>query len=244
MKTNECIFSIQAPATRQVAPPGGTSKAVRSGSTTRALVEAALRIVVGTLIAAPAFAIQNLAPNAEFDTDIVPWSAGFNSSSLGWTEVDRSGCSSSISGAAQAMNFASSPDQGRGIFACISDFVPGQTYTFGADLQFPSGQTRTGSALMLAVWLASTDCSGFSRTTDSSPTIDSTTAGDWVHVEGTTVAGEGDGSVALVARLIKDQAGGSLTLDYDGAFFVAGAGFLFADGFDRQSTCRWSSTSP
>ncbi|MEO8277343.1 MAG: hypothetical protein ABI639_14105 [Thermoanaerobaculia bacterium] len=201
-------------------------------------------IVLGTLLAAPAFAIQNLAPNAEFDIDIVPWSAGFTSTSVDWTSVDRSGCSASISGAAQAMNFATSSAQGRGISACITGFVPGQTYTFGADLHFPSGQARTGSALMLAVWLASTDCSGFSRTTDSSPAIDSTTAGSWVHVEGTTVAGAEDGSVALVARLVKDQAGGALAVDFDGAFFVPGANFLFDDGFDRQSTCRWSSESP
>ncbi|MEO7973662.1 MAG: hypothetical protein ABIU84_08740 [Thermoanaerobaculia bacterium] len=207
-------------------------------------MEAALRIVVGTVLAAPALAIQNLAPNAEFDTDVLPWSAGANSSSVGWTSVDHAGCSSSISGAAQAMNFATSSDQGRGISACITGFVPGQTYTFGTDLHFPSGQTRTGSAVLLAVWLSSTDCTGFSRTTDSSPTIDSTTAGGWVHVEGTTVAGADDGSLALVARLIKDQAGGSLALDFDGAYFVPGEGFLFADGFDRQSTCRWSSASP
>ncbi|MEO8197971.1 MAG: IPTL-CTERM sorting domain-containing protein [Thermoanaerobaculia bacterium] len=197
----------------------------------------------GTLFATPAFAMQNLAPNAEFDTDVIPWIAGFNSSSVDWTNVDHGDCSPAISGAAQAMNFATSSNQGRGISACITGFVPGQAYTFGADLHFPSGQTRTGSALMLAVWLASTDCTGFSRTTDSSPTVASTTAGEWVHVEGTTVAGAEDGSVALVARIVKDEAGGALALDFDGAFFVSAAGFLFADGFDRQSTCRWSSTT-
>lgn len=196
------------------------------------------------LFAVPALAIQNLAPNAEFDTDVIPWIAGPNSATVGWTNVDHSGCSSSISGAARAMNFATSPNQGRGTSACITAFVPGETYSFGADLQFPPDQMRTGSALLQAVWFESADCTGFSRTSDSSATIETTSAGSWVRVEGTSVAGADDGSVALVARLVKDQSGGSLTLDFDGAWFVPGAGFLFADGFERQSTCHWSSTSP
>jgi hypothetical protein len=202
------------------------------------------RIVVGALLSVPVLAIQNLAPNAEFDTDVVGWSAATNSASVGWTNIDHSGCSASISGAAQAMNFATSSDQGRGISACITGFVPGQTYSFGADFHFPTGQMRTGSALLMAVWLESTDCTGFSRTSDSSTTIDTTTAGNWVHVEGTSVAGADVGSVALVTRLIKDQADGSLALDFDGAYFVPAVGFLFADGFERQSACHWSSTSP
>lgn len=202
------------------------------------------RLAVGFVFAVPGFAAQNLAPNAEFDTDVVPWNAGTNSSSVGWTNVDHDGCGSSISGAALAMNFATSSDQGRGVSACITDFVPGQTYSFGADFQFPAGQLRTGSALLMAVWLASTDCSGFSRSSDFSTTIDTTTAGSWVHVEGTSVAGPDDGSLALVARLVKDQADGALALDFDGVYFVPETGFLFADGFERQSTCHWSATSP
>jgi hypothetical protein len=199
-------------------------------------------ILSGALLTVPASAVQNFAPNAEFDSDVNPWSAGL-SSTVGWTSVDHSGCSSAISGAALATNFATGSDQGRGIFACITGFVPGQAYAFGGDLRFPTGQDRTGSALMMAVWLASTDCTGFSRTTDTSTTIDTTTAGNWVRVEGTGVASEDDGSVALVARLVKEEAGGALELEFDGVYFVPGVHVLFADGFERQSTCHWSSTS-
>ena len=67
---------------------------------------------------------------------------------------------------------------------------------------------------------------------------------DWVRLQSTGVPLAEDGSIALVARLIKNEAGGSLELDVDGAFFVPGDGFIFADGFERQATCHWSATSP
>lgn len=187
---------------------------------------------------------QNLAPNGEFDTDVPPWSAGLGDSSVVWTGLDHDGCDAAISGAALAANNAANATQGRGIAACITDFVPGQTYAFGADLRFPPGQARTGSALMKLIFLASTDCTGFSRMTVDTATLDTSNVGSWFRLESTGVPTVDDGSIALVARLIKNEAGGSLQVDVDGAFFAPGAGFLFADGFERQSTCHWSTTSP
>ena len=77
-------------------------------------------LAVGFFFVAPGFAVQNLAPNGEFDTDVIPWVAATNAAAVGWTNVDHDGCDSAISGAAQAMNFATSSDQGRGISACIT----------------------------------------------------------------------------------------------------------------------------
>lgn len=204
---------------------------------------------VALLIAASLFMAglahgQNLAPNAEFDTDVPPWSTVLGDASVVWTELDHDGCDAEISGAALATNSAANATQGRGISVCITDFVPGEIHTFGADLRFPPGQARTGSALMKLVFLASTDCTGFSRTTVDSATLDTSNPGNWVRLRSTGVPLAEDGSIALVARLIKNEAGGSLQLDIDGAFFGQGEGFLFADGFERPSTCHWSTTSP
>lgn len=201
-------------------------------------------VIAATLFTARPVEGQNLAPNAEFDTDVPPWSTSLGDSTVVWTGLDHDGCDAAISGAALATNSAANATQGRGISACITDFVPGQSYAFGADLRFPSGQARTGSALMKLLFLASTDCTGFSRTTVDTPPLDTSNLGNWVRLESTGVPAAEDGSIALVARLLKNEAGGSLQLDVDGAFFAPGEGFIFADGFERQSTCHWSTTSP
>ena len=216
---------------------GDKGKAGRAGRLAFAL------LITATLFTAGLVEGQNLAPNAEFDTDVPPWSTGLGDSSVVWTGLDHDGCDEAISGAALATNNAANATQGRGISACITDFVPGQVYAFGADLRFPPGQARTGSALMKLVFLASNDCTGFSRTSVDSPPLDTSNLGNWVRLQSTGVPVEDDGSIAVVARLIKNEAGGSLQLDVDGAFFIPGDGFLFADGFERQSTCHWSTTS-
>ena len=200
-------------------------------------------LLTATLFTAGLAHGQNLAPNAEFDTDVPPWSTVLGDSSVVWTGLDHDGCDEAISGAALATNNAANATQGRGISACITDFVPGQVYAFGADLRFPPGQARTGSALMKLVFLASNDCTGFSRTSVDSAPLDTSNLGNWVRLQSTGVPVEDDGSIAVVARLIKNEAGGSLQLDVDGAFFIPGDAFIFADGFERQSTCHWSTTS-
>lgn len=199
-------------------------------------------LIAATLFTAGLAHGQNLAPNAEFDTDVPPWSTVLGDSSVVWTGLDHDGCDAAISGAALTTNNAAHATQGRGILACITDFVPGQVYSFGADLRFPPGQARTGSAFMRLVFMASNDCTGFSRATVDSDPLDTSNLGNWVRLQWTGVPVEDDGSIFLVARLIKNEAGGSLELDVDGAFFVPGGGFLFADGFERQSTCHWSTT--
>jgi hypothetical protein len=161
---------------------------------------------------------------------------------MDWTGLDHDGCEEAISGAALATNSAANATQGRGVAVCITDFVPGQVYSFGADLRFPRGQARTVSALMKLVFLESNDYTGFSRTSVDSAPLDTSNLGNWVRLQGSGLPTEEDGSIALVARLIKNEAGGSLQVEVDGAFFVPGAGFIFADGFERQSTCHWSTT--
>jgi hypothetical protein len=239
--------SLPRRCTRATAVPCDVSGVPHVRSATGRAGRLAFALVFAVVFAATLFTAgrafgQNLAPNGEFDTDVPPWGVGLGDSSVDWTELDHDGCEAAVSGAALATNSAANATQGRGISACITDFVPGQVYTFGADLRFPPGQARTGSALMKLVFLASTDCTGFSRTSVDTAPLDTSNTGSWVRLQGTGLPTEDDGSIALVARLIKNEAGGSLQLDVDGAFFLPGEGFIFADGFERQSTCHWSTT--
>ena len=212
--------------------------------TSRRGIRAAL--LIGLAISfAPAVHAQNLAANGEFDTSVVSWETIFQAT-LGWTPVDHSGCSSSISGAAQGTNLASGPDQGRGFSTCIAGIVSGATYSFGADLIFPTGQTTTGNASVRVVWFESSDCSGFSRfPAEGDLTVPSTSTTGWTRVRNDQAVAPADSSsAALVVRLEKNEAGGALAVNFDGAYFASQGGFLFADSFERQSTCHWSSTIP
>jgi hypothetical protein len=238
--------SLNDPAEKQLPKPRnseggrvvrGRGEAGRVGRLAFALLVAAAFFTAGRVES------QNLAQNAEFDTDIPPWTSSLGDASVVWTGLDHDGCDAAISGAALVTNSAANTTQGRGISVCITDFVSDQVYTFGADLRLPPGQARTGSAIMKLVFLASTDCTGFSRTTVDSAPLDTSNLGNWVRLQQTGLPTEDDGSVALVARLVKNEAGGSLQVDVDGAFLVPGEDFLFADGFERPSTCHWSTTS-
>ena len=44
--------------------------------------------------------------------------------------------------------------------------------------------------------------------------------------------------------MLKNEAGGSLELTYDGAYLVDGLSYSFIDDFERSSSCHWSETLP
>jgi hypothetical protein len=88
MGTNAGTISVQASARRSPARFGRRSPAAACLSKRRAWGGLAARILVGTFLALPAFAFEDLSPNSEFDTDVVPWIAGANSSSVGWASDD------------------------------------------------------------------------------------------------------------------------------------------------------------
>ena len=71
---------------------GDKGKAGRAGRLAFAL------LITATLFTAGLVDGQNLAPNAEFDTDVPPWSTGLGDSSVVWTGLDHDGCDEAISG--------------------------------------------------------------------------------------------------------------------------------------------------
>lgn len=203
--------------------------------------------LIGLMALAPASAAraQNILPSGEFDTDVLPWiTAG--QASLGWAAVDHSGCSSTISGTAQATNFSTGAAQERGFAACTGGIVAGDTYSFGADLRFPTSQASTGEAHIVALWFTNATCSGLSsNTADGDITVTTASAGSWVRVRNDgALAPANTHSVSFSVRLLKNEAAGTLNLDFDGAYLSPTPGFQFGDGFDRQSTCHWTAAVP
>ena len=51
-------------------------------------------------------------------------------------------------------------------------------------------------------------------------------------------------SALVTVALEKFDAGGELRLRFDGIHLVRGNGYLFADGFEADSLCRWDSSAP
>jgi hypothetical protein len=195
------------------------------------------------LLALPVAALaQNLAANGEFDDDTSSWIHSPTEATLTWAAIDHSGCSAAISGAAEARNLAAEAATFSGYGVCIPGIEPGGFYSFGASFRFPPGQLRTGFAELRIFYFNSEDCSGLVRgngvLADLSP--DTGTAGNWVAVRNDLIqAGSERNSAMLVAWLTKNEAGGELRVQIDGAWVADATGFLFGDGFERASTCRW-----
>jgi len=212
----------------------------------RRAVGSAILVGVVALASASAVRAQNILPNGEFDTDVLPWITQNGEITLGWAAIDHSGCSSTISGTAQATNLAPAATQERAAAVCVTGIVGGGAYSFGADLRFPTGQARTGEAHIVLVWFATAACTGLSGDTAFGDlTVDTTSAGSWVRVRNDLAAAPANAqSASFSVRLLKNEASGSLALALDGAFLVPAAGFLFGDGCESQSSCHWSAAIP
>ena len=202
-----------------------------------------LTLAAPVLAVSPASA-QNLAPNPEFDVGTAPWSASGAGSSLFWDDEDHSGCPPAVSGSAQGRNSAAAAGVETGYGVCVTGLTGGISYSFGADVRFPKKQPRTGSAHLVVVWLSSPDCSGLSANFDVTESLLSNVIGFTRLSNDDAISPISTQSAGLVVRLTKNEAGGSLDVDFDGAYLVPAPGFLFADGVERASTCHWDEPVP
>jgi hypothetical protein len=205
------------------------------------LVPAAFALLVATGAQA-----QNLLPNGEFDLDLLGWATAGSGSAIAWNGLDHSSCPPSVSGSLLHTNSSTSAGVERGTATCMTDVVADAVYSFGADLLFPTGQTRSGSARIVVVWFTTPDCSGLSgNTSEGDQVVTTAAAGNWVRVRNDAATAPLDAmSASFVIRLTKTEAGGSLALHDDGAYMVDGLTFLFNDDFERESSCHWSQSVP
>jgi hypothetical protein len=206
--------------------------------------------LVGTVllatVSAPGLTAQNLIANSEFDIDTDAWEVFGVVSSLEWDTIDHDSCGDA-SGSALGTSLNALPNYTQPFATCVSGIVPGVTYSFGADLRFPTGQATTGSAVIYPVWYDGVpDCDGTSIPggENSEPVLTTATPGIWVRSshDGIT-APPGALQLQLRVQLSKVQAQ-DLALRFDGVYVYPTAGALFVDGFETDSTCRWSAESP
>jgi hypothetical protein len=209
----------------------------------RALVPTLVGILLG--YAAPAIG-ENLLENAELDFDVLVWNElSPQTSEFDWHTLDADACGSA-SGSALAQNWGIVAFSTATFYQCVPGIVAGQEYTFGAYLRFPSGQAQTGYSHVRVNFMEQADCHGevVGLPTNSANLTSSTTdAWIWRGVD-SAVAPSGANGARVSVILIKDSHTSQLDLHYDRAFFGAGHGYLFGDGFESDSTCRWDLVSP
>jgi len=204
----------------------------------------ALAVLLAVALATQADA-GNLVPNSEFDRDTAGWDEVSDGQSLlGWASLDHDTCGAG-SGSALAANGATTPDNGMGFHTCVTGVVGGQSYSLGGDLRFPTGQTATGTANLTVFWYGSSDCSvHFLGVEPAQPELSTDTSGVWVSaLSESAIAPASAHSAELRVTVIKEQANDVLLLRFDGVYLAPGGGFLFGDGLDTGSFCRWSALS-
>ena len=162
-------------------------------------------------------AAANLLWNGDFRTDLSAWTVDTPEASSAAFIPSGSGGPGSI----RITNFDPGPGQGHGVFQCVGPVTPGATYTYSAQVRFPTGQQRTGSAEIGLIWYPGPGCTGADF---GGPRAGRNTPNDsFVLVNGgAKVAPPGATSVRVIGYPSKVEGGGQLVADFDD--------FVFDDG--------------
>ncbi len=183
---------------------------------------------------------QNLVGNGEFQVSTAGWGL-LADGSFEWVDDDHDGCVGS--GAAELTNEMSTAGEAPAQ-TCVTGLVGGESYTFGADVLFPSGQSVTGAARAQIYFYPGANCSTSSLGTAFAPSIASDLPDLWLRTENLeAIAPPTIGSALVVVAVQKDGLG-PFVARIDHVFVFRGASLLFADGFEAGATCRWSAASP
>ncbi len=183
-----------------------------------AVVTTFVLLTTFVVFAPSAATAQNLITNPGFEADLGAWtvSAGDEPSDpteAGWVSDDVAGSPSS--GAVQVTDrFASTHTNLFGLEQCVA-VTAGERYDFGAWVQYPPGQERTGHFNVQLEWYATSDCSSsgfidFERLRVEDPSDRWQLAQSLGHA---APAGAVAATLALVMR--KNEAGGSFHGLYD-----------------------------
>ena len=202
--------------------------------------EAVVGWVVALILVGVPSTGQNLVANGEFDVNADGWGL-LADGSFEWVAEDRDNCAAS--GASELTNGMLAPGEAP-VQVCVIGLVEGQSYSFGADVRFASGQSVAGSARVQLYFYSDSNCLSSSIGPAFSPPIASDTTDTWLRTENLdAIAPPTTESALLVVFLQKDGAD-SFVARFDRIFLVPGEGRLFADGFEAGATCRWSAENP
>ncbi|GAB4199953.1 MAG: hypothetical protein Tsb002_35850 [Wenzhouxiangellaceae bacterium] len=169
---------------------------------------------------------QNLLLNSQFDSDLSDWSILFERPAV-WDSMDAGGSASS--GSVMITNNIN----GNGatpltLAQCVS-VLPGQSYPFGADVFFPTGQAASpGEPQVFVTSYAAADCTG--PTTSSFADNTSNSAADsWQRINGQLTTEAGVNSVRVSLGIQKPiGVNDTITAFFDNVFFggQGGSGFV------------------
>ena len=205
-----------------------------------------LLAVLGLTFLAPASLTRaapvNLLPNGEFDVDAAGWSTTAPAT-IGSDAQDYGRCGAeSNSGLAAEGGIA--PNTGF-IFQCIPALAESTELSFVGHLLFPSGQTPTGQVRIWVTYYQGTDCVLPDVGHEEGPNQLSSESDVWVrHELLNLIAPSGTQSAHVGMTFEKLTGTDPLNMRLDGFQLVPGHGFLFYDGFEISSLCRWSADVP
>jgi hypothetical protein len=195
---------------------------------------------------APRAGAANFVFNGSFATNVNGWTVeDADEAAFAWNAADAAGSGSS--GSARVRNFTPGPGNGIGIRQCAGAVVPGDAYSWGGKIRFPTGQGRTGFAMIGLRFKSGPNCTGDDV---EQPRLSQNAPSDaFLPLSQNAIVPGGSASVEFTAFPSKVEAGGELVAFFDDLFFNAGpcvdtatAMCLSAGRFRVRAT--WHTTQP
>jgi len=206
-----------------------------------------LAVGAGLLLTGSPHALAaNLVFNGSFATNVNGWSVeDVDEAAFAWNAADAAGSGSS--GSARVRNFTPGPGNGIGIRQCAGAVVPGDAYSWGGKIRFPTGQSRTGSAYLGLRFKKGPNCAGDDV---EQPRLGLFTPNDsFMPFSQNAIVPAGSASVEFVVFPSKVEAGGELVAFFDDLFFNAGpcvdtATSMCLSGGRFRVRATWHTTQP
>ena len=192
------------------------------------------------LASAASAAPDNLIQNGDFDDSAGGWVFFNTVPSVDGEDHGRCGSTSNMLVATQADLMVQSE-----VYRCVTGLTGLTSYSLDGHVFFPA-QTSSGFAFLYVDWRDSVaDCNGNPTGYISGDSQPSSQSGVWVRHEMLDLVSPAGTHAAWVGVLYDHDSGVSpMTVYLDGFHMVAAPGLLFNDGFENNSTCRWSDAVP
>ncbi len=170
----------------------------------------AIPLIAALLLSAAAAPAQNQLLNPGFDHNLTSWTTSAANGSAAWDALDAAGDAGS--GSALLTNVAAGGNTFAGPLMQCVPVTPGISYDASAKVRIAPGQARTGYAILQVMWRPNNDCSGYLDYTQGPSTA---TVGTWIEISRSLVPPAAARSALIQLGLVKNEAGGTLTVNFD-----------------------------
>jgi len=169
---------------------------------------------------------QNWVANGNFDSNVGSWIIEDAGASI----VFDAAFGNPAPGSMRITNSVPNQNTAAGVVQCLGEVTVGKQYSWGGRMFIPSGQNRTGRAMLGLRWRTGPGCTGTSL---DQPRLQTTLLDTWDLKTENDAAPPGAVSVQYVFFPSKVEAGGSLIAYFDNIFFKQADGLVppcVADG--------------